>query len=90
MYKTYSGNRKIKLKNIHIQGMANKNTITINIQAEGKTIKLKYGHYNYSTTISTHAYSYLSTSRCPLTFVTAAMYLMMILDASVFPEPLSP
>lgn len=34
--------------------------------------------------------SYLSTSWRPPTFVTAAMYLIIILDASVFPEPLSP
>merc|ERR1712223_2357424 len=31
-----------------------------------------------------------SISACPDTFVTAAIYLMMILEAPVFPEPDSP
>jgi hypothetical protein len=33
---------------------------------------------------------YLSTSCCLVTFVTAVMYLIMIFEASVLPEPLSP
>ena len=37
-----------------------------------------------------HCCFYLSISSCLLALVTAAIYLMMILDASVFPEPLSP
>ena len=33
---------------------------------------------------------YLSTSCCLVTFVTAVIYRIMIFEASVFPEPLSP
>ncbi len=35
-------------------------------------------------------YCYLSISFCPAMFVTAAMYLIMILEVSVFPAPDSP
>ena len=38
----------------------------------------------------THIHTHLSISPRPAVLVIAAMYLMMILDASVFPAPLSP
>ena len=40
--------------------------------------------------VDLHGLTDLSTSLCPLTLVMAAIYLMMILEASVFPDPLSP